>query len=501
MSVDGSPAAAIDITLGATNIASTTPNFEAAAYVLHPSYGSDPGGGFDVALIRMDKAADLEQLRLLRPGDAAKWEGGVTATVIGWGRTDDEQPGSSQLLEAQVPMYADAGCAADFQAAGAPAGFFVPATMVCAGGKNGRDACQGDSGGPLLVPDGARFALGGVVSFGAVVKDASGRDDGCANGLPGVYARVGADPLNGWVRSLIPQVEIDAAPAEPEPGQQVKLTAAGTPNHYERYEWDLDDDGAFDDATGSTAGVTVPRGVTTVGVRAIKGTGDQRDQETRRIDLEARFRSAVAFAAPAVTVAEGDPVTVTLAKTGAGAGTLVAEPTAGTADLSIDFNAVNAPLTFAAEQATQTITIPTTEDKDVEPDETFTIDLRQHTGELVPGAPSQLTVTIDDDDVKPRITGLTKSAKRRAGRVTLKYRIATPSSVTLGITDARGKVVLASLRRRHTKPGTYTAKLKLTKAATRLLRRKRVVTGRAVYAIFDGDDLLDSRILKFKLRR
>ena len=511
MNVEGKTAVRVAVSLGQSDVTAPARNFTVAEWEVHPSYvpsnpQQDAGGGYDVAVLRLDRPAEFEQARLLRPADAALWGADVTATVIGWGLTEDEAQGgarSNQLREVALPVYADASCSADFRAVGAPEGFFDPATMLCAGGKDGKDACSGDSGGPLLVPDGQRFALAGVVSFSAVFQDEAGNEYACAENVPGVYSRIAADPLNGWVRSRVPQVEIDAVPSQPEPGQRVALSAAGAnPNGgYDLFEWDLDADGTFDDAVGPDAAVTAPRGTTAVAVRATRGLGDLRDQEVRRIDVVAQFRSAVGFGTRELTVKEGAPVTVTLSKDGSGAGAVVVTPAAGTAGLA-DLGATS-PLTvdFASDQAARTVTVPTFDDQTVEGPETFTLDLGGYSGEIVAGAPSRLSVTIADDDVRPRITGLSTVGKRRRGRVKLRYRITTPATVTLGITDARGQKVLAAGRRRHARPGTYTTTVRLRRPAARLLRTRRALKTRAVYAIFDGDSLLDSRIRKFTLRR
>ena len=87
---------------------------------------------------------------------------------------------------------------------------FDPATMVCAGDlvDGGEDTCQGDSGGPLMVFDGSELVLAGVTSFG----------EGCAEAeYPGVYARVGADALNDWVRDRLTGSGPDPDP-DPDPG-------------------------------------------------------------------------------------------------------------------------------------------------------------------------------------------------------------------------------------------------------------------------------------------
>ena len=495
MAVNGNAPQSIDITLGTSDVSTAPPNFRAASFAVHPEFKGDPAGGFDVAVITMDRPADLEQLRLPRPADAGSWAPGATATVIGWGRLDDGQPGSDQLREVQVPVFSDQSCASDFGAVGR-SDLFLPLTMICAGGKDQKDSCQGDSGGPMLVPDGARFVLAGVVSFGIGPEN-----DTCASGIPGVYSRVGADPLNAWVRSRVPLVEIDASPALPDPGATVSLSAGGAP--YDGYAWDLDNDGAFDDDFDASATVTTPRGVHTIAVKANRGAGDQRDQEIRRIDLDARFRSPVSFAAPEITVAEGRPVTIALTKAGgAGAGSLVANVSTGTAALGADVaSQPSVPVAFAAEQTVQTLTIPTVDDKLVEPTETFSVDLGGHTGELVAGSPNQLTVRISDDDVTPRITALTRSARRRSGRVTLRYRVNTASTVTLRLTDTRGRTVFATARRKHTRAGTFSTVVRLRKAAARRLRTARTLSARAIFAIVDGTDLVDSRTRRLKIRR
>ena len=127
------------------------------------------------------------------------------------------------------------------QACGAYGAAFVPLTMVCAGAAdppNSSDTCSGDSGGPLLVDDGSAFVLTGVVSFG----------NGCnEQGFPGVYTRVGAQPLNAWVRGQINDVDFTIPTAAPRAGEPVAFAATAPAGA--AFSWDFDNDGAFD-ATG-----------------------------------------------------------------------------------------------------------------------------------------------------------------------------------------------------------------------------------------------------------
>ncbi|RAG82567.1 serine protease [Streptacidiphilus pinicola] len=142
---------------------------------------------WDVAVLTLAEPQDPRSvLPMVSQGDAAPYATGTAATVLGWGDLHGNGSYPATLHEVQVPMVANATCAADYHSG--PSGTYDARTMVCAGRQSlgGRDACQGDSGGPLVVAG----RLVGLVSWG----------EGCAEpGHPGVYTRLSvmADAVRG----------------------------------------------------------------------------------------------------------------------------------------------------------------------------------------------------------------------------------------------------------------------------------------------------------------
>jgi hypothetical protein len=149
----------------------------------------------DVAILTLNRAAPFTPLPLADPAHPELFAAGVSARIVGWGSTSSGGSTVARLREADVPMVSDQECADDYSKPRPPSSTeqFHSDTMVCAG-DGVHDTCQGDSGGPLMVSDGSRLVLAGVTSWG----------EGCADAnFPGVYARVGSEPLNGWVRARI----------------------------------------------------------------------------------------------------------------------------------------------------------------------------------------------------------------------------------------------------------------------------------------------------------
>jgi trypsin len=231
----------------------------------------------DSAMLTLNRPAPYTPMRVVDDGEDALWAAGTTARIIGWGTMSSGGLDSQYLLKADVPIIPDSRCAGAYpeSAPGVNDGF-DPATMVCAADALGtppsgtHDTCQGDSGGPLLVPDGDFFADAGIVSWGI----------GCADPAnPGVYSRIGDNPLNSWVHSRTPEADFDLS-HQPRANEPVTLTSTSRhpegPDYFTEFKWDLDNDGSFDDASGKSITTTFPtQGEAVAGLEAEKPGGDK----------------------------------------------------------------------------------------------------------------------------------------------------------------------------------------------------------------------------------
>jgi secreted trypsin-like serine protease len=151
----------------------------------------------DVAFISLITRSLLPRIQIAGPTERLLWAAGRPAYVTGWGSTSEGGEISETLKEALVPVIDDDTCAQP--AINGSVGFSAE-TMFCAGHlAGGTDSCQGDSGGPLQAPiDGGGFRLIGIVSWGI----------GCARpNKPGVYTRIGANPLQAFVAEAVAFIE------------------------------------------------------------------------------------------------------------------------------------------------------------------------------------------------------------------------------------------------------------------------------------------------------
>lgn len=151
----------------------------------------------DVAFVSLFTRSLLPRIQIAGPTERLLWAAGRPAYVTGWGSTSEGGEISEILKEALVPVIDDGTCAQP--AVNGSVGFSAE-TMFCAGHlAGGTDSCQGDSGGPLQAPiDGGGFRLIGIVSWGI----------GCARpNKPGVYTRIGANPLQAFVTGAVDFIE------------------------------------------------------------------------------------------------------------------------------------------------------------------------------------------------------------------------------------------------------------------------------------------------------
>jgi hypothetical protein len=239
---------------------------------VHEEYSGSPPRN-DVAVLTLDGVANYDLMRVVDSSETASWAPGTPGRVLGWGYIRTAGPGQKFLREVDVPIIPDDRCASAHPT-------FEPSLMVCAADALGtpaleaRDSCFDDWGGPLLVPDAEFYALAGVVSW---------RGSDCGNPLrPGVYTRLGVDPLNTWVHDRIPEANFGFSHA-PRANEPVTLTSTSThpppgtagDDYFDTFRWDLDRDGDFD-RSGKSVTLTFPNeGEQVVGLEASKPGGDK----------------------------------------------------------------------------------------------------------------------------------------------------------------------------------------------------------------------------------
>ncbi|CAG4970022.1 unnamed protein product [Parnassius apollo] len=176
-----------------------------AAIIRHARYS--PGTyDSDIAMLKLDQRIDLTSAikKLKTDGEDTEEEEdrgvatvclpepglsytGHTATVAGWGTTEEGGSVSNVLREVMVPIISNEDCLKTSYKGR------ITENMLCAGtDEGGKDACQGDSGGPLHVykNETNTWQIAGVVSWG----------EGCARPkTPGVYTRV--NRFLTWIKS------------------------------------------------------------------------------------------------------------------------------------------------------------------------------------------------------------------------------------------------------------------------------------------------------------
>ena len=163
------------------------------AIVTHPDFQPAVFGN-DIALVQLAKPSGVPAMPLTGAADRDNDLAGLSATIVGWGFTQESQGGDTDLLpadlqEVELPLVDIASCQAAYTTS-ALKGNAIDERSLCAGFKaGGRDACRGDSGGPLMVrAETGDWVQAGIVSWG----EGCGRRD-----RYGVYTRLAA--FDGWL--------------------------------------------------------------------------------------------------------------------------------------------------------------------------------------------------------------------------------------------------------------------------------------------------------------
>lgn len=158
------PVAADDVivTAGSTAINAEDHSPATVSVAIHPGYNATTAA-WDVALIELAENQTHNVMALPEPAAAGSYEFGTTDNVVGFGRTNGLDGGSSGTLHSGrlEPLSPDE-CATYRPGSGPHADCLVP-------GNTRQMACFGDSGGPVVRFDPARGGapvLWGVTSIG-----------------------------------------------------------------------------------------------------------------------------------------------------------------------------------------------------------------------------------------------------------------------------------------------------------------------------------------------
>lgn len=180
------PADWVTVRAGTATKSSGGSEHKVAEIFVHEKYSTNWYGvpTNDVAVIKLATPFKLDKTRqpikIFKQNEVSLE--GISATVTGWGATQEGGSTSEVLQVVEVPIVSKKSCSDAYVSYGG-----VPEGQICAAvPQGGKDACQGDSGGPLTI--GGRLA--GLVSWGY----------GCAReGYPGVHTEVAA--FSDWIVS------------------------------------------------------------------------------------------------------------------------------------------------------------------------------------------------------------------------------------------------------------------------------------------------------------
>ncbi|XP_072043206.1 trypsin-1-like [Amphiura filiformis] len=176
-----------------TDISENSQKLPCSEFYVHPLYDGETRE-WDMALMKVERPFEItDYVRTVcvpQKSQENEFEADEPVTITGWGTTSEGGPQNPDLFEVTVPVIDQQECIDNYVP--------EPITdkMICAGlPEGGKGHCQGDSGGPLVglikTPQGYRWYLGGIVSYGF----------GCARPeFPGVYTRV--TEFEDWIAPI-----------------------------------------------------------------------------------------------------------------------------------------------------------------------------------------------------------------------------------------------------------------------------------------------------------
>jgi secreted trypsin-like serine protease len=215
----------------------------------------------DAALLHLEAGTDLPRQKLAGGGSPSTVPPpGTMATVVGWGRTKGDLPGSFSpvLLQASLPIAGKSACDAFRQSGWSKPGRPFSDAEFCAGHGGGETpiTCNGDSGGPLFVSS----AMGEPIQAGIVswVR-------GACQSTYGGFASVGY--FESWIRKHVPNAVFVMPQPDVASGPLALIAGAktgGPPAPLGQCAIDVYADGLATNSVkiGSTLSVRVTTGVT-----------------------------------------------------------------------------------------------------------------------------------------------------------------------------------------------------------------------------------------------
>ncbi|KAJ2997876.1 hypothetical protein HDV02_005060 [Globomyces sp. JEL0801] len=186
-SVDTSPSDVTVVThrldLSTTIEEESAIQFKVNEILIHPKF--TPDLIFDVAVWKVSLVkGDLSQIKQFpRLDDGTQKFDGESLTAAGWGdKKDSANKGSTVLREVQLEVIGRKECKKSEPD--------LDKSILCAGGRRGKDTCQGDSGGPLFL-QAAIPTIVGIVSSGAACGSPIGFYANVTHVLPWIEQVVG----------------------------------------------------------------------------------------------------------------------------------------------------------------------------------------------------------------------------------------------------------------------------------------------------------------------